>query len=196
MRVILSSALLTTALATCPGEPRTDPRPDPLPAGAGGAAGAGAAGTPSAGTGGSSTGGQGCYQPGGSAGAPTGGHPLCSLPPASDPAVETIRHDVGIGLAKLGGGSPDTWLFARDFTGAAVVAIAPVASEPPWDAARLGLVLARMPGGGHIEEARLGCATCGVRSPCPGVAERQTAIVRGVAVPASKGSLPTSGTKP
>jgi hypothetical protein len=35
-----------------------------------------------------------------------------------------------------------------------------------------------MPGGGHVE--------VGVSSPCPGIAEKQTAIVRGVAMPASR----------
>nr|MCU0686922.1 hypothetical protein [Polyangiaceae bacterium] len=54
----------------------------------------------------------------------------------------------------------------------------PVGTEPPWDAARLGLVLAWMPGGGRVE--------VGVRSPYPGLPERQTAIVRGVAMPTGR----------
>jgi hypothetical protein len=79
----------------------------------------------------------------------------------------------------MGGGSPDGFLVYRDFTGASVNVIAPVGAEPPWDAARLGLVLAWMPGGGHVE--------VGVSSPCPGITERQTAIVRGVAMPTGRG---------
>jgi hypothetical protein len=191
MRVLAISIALSLGLATCPAEERRpDPRPYPRPAGAagapdGGAAGhktGGAGGSPSAGTGGAWQGGSGGYAPGGSGGAPQGGLPLCTLPPSTwpqpDAAVEATRRDLEAGLEKTGGGSPSGWLVYRDFTGAYVVTLPPVGAEPPWDAARLGLVLAWMPGGGHVE--------VGVSSPCPAVPERQTAIVRGVAMPSGR----------
>jgi hypothetical protein len=111
-----------------------------------------------------------------------GGHPLRALPPSTwpqpDAQVEATKRDLETGLAKTGGGSSASFLVYHDFTGASISAIAPVGAEPPWDAARLGLVLAWMPGAGHVE--------VGESSPCPGITERQTAIVRGVAMPTGR----------
>jgi hypothetical protein len=200
MRILALSIVIAASLATCPAEERRpDPRPYPRPAGAAGAPQAGAGGSPSAGTGGAWQGGSAGYQPGGAGGAPAGEVPICVVPrsPAVDPDLNAFRLELATSLTAQGWGNLETvrtaWVTRREPFSDTLVAFPP--ASPDWTPERLRVVLfgqpgkPGMPGGGRVDVATPGCATCGFRSPCPGhESERLTGIGRDVAhLPAAPG---------
>jgi hypothetical protein len=161
----------------------------PQPAGAAGAPQAGAGGSPSAGTGGVWQGGAAGYHPGGAGGAPAGETLLCVVPrsPAVDPDLNAFRLELATSLTAQGWGDLETvlaaWVTRREPFSDTLVALPP--ASPDWTPERLRVVLfgqpdkPGMPGGGRVDMATPGCATCGFRSPCD--VTRLTGIRRDVA---------------